>query len=209
MKNILLYAFAVVCLVSCDSGNNGGSNQLSTGLKIFVTAEDHVGDFANDPTLNGANAIEKADDFCNQSLNKPNDSIYKALIVDGITRDALSLTDWVLQPSTTYYRPYNNIEIGKTSDAHIFTAYWVDLTNSIADCDYNCSVSAGFYVWTGIDDASNFSTSGSTCNSWSSSSNSQYAGRYGMFIETDGFAFSSNIFGSCGLRAYLYCVEQL
>ena len=110
MKNIQISAIATILLVACNGGGNdhivpvpGQSTVLSSGLKIFVTSETHAGDFASDPTLAGSDAIEKADDFCNQSLTKPNNSTYKALIVDGVNRDAISLTNWVLQPSTTYF----------------------------------------------------------------------------------------------------------
>ena len=74
---------------------------------------------SNDPLLSGSNAIEKADSFCNNDPNKPNSSTYKALLVDGITRDAISLTDWVLESNTTYYRPYDNVEIGATTNTAI------------------------------------------------------------------------------------------
>jgi hypothetical protein len=66
---------------------------VSTGLKIFATDEKHVSDFANDPTLAGSNAIEKADNFCNTSLGKPSNATYKALIVDGSLRDAVTLNE--------------------------------------------------------------------------------------------------------------------
>ena len=108
-------------LASCGSDETDVSGKtLSSGLKIFVTSNGHVGDFENDPLLSGANAMEKADAFCNNDPNKPNDSLYKAMIVDGTNRDAVSLTDWVLNPNTKYYRPYNDILIGETIDTAIF-----------------------------------------------------------------------------------------
>jgi len=208
MKRIFLVIITSASLVSCGGGDSNPQPELSTGLKIFVSKEKHVGDFLNDPTLNGATAIEKADDFCNKSANKPNESIYKALLVDGINRDAITLTDWVLQASTTYYRPYGNIKIGTTTNTQILTAFWSDLDNTIAECDEMCGMNMDFYVWTGIDDAGDFSTTGNnTCNSWSDS-NYPPTGKYGIYALKDGYSISSNINGACSLQAYLYCVEQ-
>lgn len=172
------------------------SNKLSEGLKIFVTSRDHVGDFERDPTLAGANAIEKADSFCNRDPNKPNDSVYKALLVDGSLRDAKTLTDWVLQPNTTYYRPYNDIEIGTTINSGIFAAFYSDLTNSIDDSEVP--------VWTGIEDPSDF-TAGEDCINWSSGSGGVGASGYSSFV--NGGAFF-NGWGACGNHYHLYCVEQ-
>jgi hypothetical protein len=174
-----------------------GGEDLSEGLKIFVTSEDHVADFAGDPTLTGANAIEKADSFCNQDSNKPNDSVYKALLVDGILRDAITLTDWVLQPNTTYYRPYDDIEIGTTTNDEIFTAFYSDLTNSISDSELS--------VWTGIEGASDF-TAGEDCSNWSSGSSG--IGATGDSDAVDGLAFFSGWWACQGAHNHLYCVEQ-
>ena len=68
----------------------------SKKLKIFVSSSLHHGDFANDPTLSGATAMEKADAFCMRDSNRPTGgSISKALLGDGVNRDAVTLTDWV------------------------------------------------------------------------------------------------------------------
>lgn len=221
MKYLFFLLLSATLLISCGKSNDSLEPEpepepetepepepvLSTGLKIFVTAEKHVGDFLNNPTLNGTTAIQKADDFCNKSANKPNNSSYKALLVDGINRDAVSLTDWVLEASTDYYRPYDNIKIGTTSNTHILNAFWSELDNTISECNESCAGSMDFYVWTGIDNAGDFSTQGNTCDSWSNSSYPP-TGRYGIYIAKDGYAISSNIFGACSQLAYLYCVEQ-
>jgi len=206
-----VYIFiTILILASCGSGGSDEGNQvLSTGLKIFVTSNGHVGDFANDPLLSGSNAIEKADTFCNNDPNKPNDSYYKALIVDGINRDAVSLTDWVLEPNTTYYRPYNNIVIGETIGTAIFPVLYQQLTNSIADQRPEIG---GFELtnetYTGISDPSNFSTNGTnTCNGWSSATN-QYVANWGRIYEKTANSISTNGRIACDLIAPLYCVEQ-
>ena len=180
-------------------GDNVGSNP--DGLKIFTTAARHVGDFANDPTLTGSNGIEKADDFCMQDANLPADgSIYKALLVDGINRDAVTLVDWVLQPNTTYYRP-NGVEIDTTGDEAILLAYWREMKNSIAkytDDPEN--------AWTGIANASDFRT-GWNCFGWSSSGTDD--GGTGSSIAKDRAAFDWYGGGSaCWIPHSLYCVEQ-
>jgi hypothetical protein len=188
---------------SNSTDNSGGGDIASTGLKIFLTSRVHVGDFANDPTLVGDNAIEKADSFCNRDPNKPNNSYYKALIVDGVNRDAISKIDWVLAPNTTYYRSYNNIVIGTTNADAIFTAYWEDLENSIEDYCYSCDYEN---AWTGIDPRF-FSSHNYNCNGWSTDSSSSAI--VGYYYAKDGSAFGNfTVVYNCGNRESLYCVEQ-
>ena len=189
--------------------NIDSSNGVTTnGLIIFVTKNSHVGDYANDPTLTGNTAIDKADSFCNIDENKPNNSVYKALLTDGITRDAVSLTDWVLSPNTTYYRSYGNVEIGTTTNNAIFAALFTNLTNSISIQQPNTSFTDENIVVTGINNASTFATTPSfTCNSWSNATNSFSSG-WGLIYETNENAFVVNGFISCAYRSRLYCVEQ-
>ena len=174
------------------------------GLKIFVTSAKHVGDFANDPTLSGPTAMEKADDFCMQDTNLPADgSIYKALLVDGLNRDAVTLTDWVLQPNTIYYRP-SGVEIDTTGDDAIFLAFWRDMKNSIGKDNDDAFQNA----WTGIANAADFSTNATfNCSGWSSSG--MDSGGFGTWIAKDRAAF--DWYGgssACRLSHHIYCVEQ-
>lgn len=199
----------ILLLTSCGGGSHSGNPTVSTGLKIYVTSSKHVGDFKNDPLLQGTNAISKADYFCNIDINKPNDSIYKALIVDGINRDAFSNIDWVLKPNTTYYRPYGNIEIGTAASNALLPVLYADLTNSIAD---QLPASSDLYVmansvWTGIGNPSNYST-GSDCAGWSIGDNSS-GGIWGTTYQKGVLSISSG--GStwgCIQQMSLYCVEQ-
>lgn len=213
LKNYICMLISL-SLVSCGGSGSGGSGGLansaiSSGLKIFVTEESHVGDFFNDPTLVGVTSIEKADDFCNKSLSKPDNATYKALLVDGINRDAVSLTDWVFEPLTDYFRVYDNVKIGTTSSASILTAFWSDMENSISDCDQVCGANGDFDVWTGIENSGDFSALNNTCDSWSASSNA-YNGRFGNLSSVDGFAFSHpNGVASCAISMRIYCVEQM
>lgn len=175
---------------------------LSTGLKIFVTNTGHPGDFLNDPFLGGVNAIEKADSFCNEDSNKPNDSLYKALLVDGTLRDAVTLTDWVLQPSTTYYQSYNNIEIGTTTDDAILATLYKNLTNAIDPLCFDGPDSC--LAWTGIGNSGDFKVE-DDCNDWSSSTGYGYSGQP---QDTNQWAFSWGRAGCVGTSVRLYCVEQ-
>lgn len=194
----------VVVLAGC---NDNDETMVSTGPKIFATNEVHVADFAGDPALNGSNAIEKADDFCNRSASKPDGGTYKALLVDGTTRDAPSLTDWVLQPSTTYYRSYNDTPIGTTTAAAIFDIASTDLDHVIAFCGGSrCD------AWTGIGDASTFAADTSNCHAWGASATGISFGWMG-YIQTKDAAAIHNRRGVCDPaatqdQAHLFCVEQ-
>ena len=160
----------------------------------------------NDLSLTGDNAIEKADFFCNEDSNKPNDSNYKALLSDGIFRDAATQTNWVLQPNTTYYRAHSNTIIGTTNDMGIFDFTFIPLVNGVVErC--NCGDDNRF-SWTGIN-PTDFSTHEDTCNGWSSNDIS-VSGMTGNHISTDSqsFGHESGVFTGCHFTAYLYCVEQ-
>lgn len=201
----------ILILAALLGGCGGGDDTPSTGLKIFVTAETHSGDFAGDPKLPGTNAIQKADAFCNQSSAKPSDDTYKALFVDGVSRDAVSLTDWVLKPNTNYYQAFNDVLIDKTSNAALFTAYYSPLQHPINGCGNHCPEGTATQVWTGIDDASTFAASPNVCNQWGqvgSVSNSN--GAFASTLETGYYAFASNGgAASCSTtQLALYCVQQ-
>lgn len=199
MKKIYLLLL-VIFISSCTQEED---HVVSTGLKIFTTPETHASDFENDPTLTGTNAIEKADVFCNNSSARPNNSIYKALLVDGINRDPVSLTNWVLQPNTDYYRSYNNILIGRTSNLSIFSVMFVELDNSINNDFF---YEYGKYAFTGIDDIYTFATTGSNCTGWSTTTGGP-AG-IGSPIRTNKNAFDFPSAVGCYVPNSLYCVEQ-
>ena len=174
--------------------------RVSSGLKIFLTSRKHVADFKNDPYLNGDSAIHKADDFCNTDPNRPDAHVYKALLVDGVNRDAKALTDWVLKPSTTYYRPQDDIVIGTTTRAAIFGAAYAPLTNAIGG-------TFGTSVWTGIANSADF-TAGECCNGWSDMTN-LWTARWAIPTATDGSAFGTNgLVGCADYQFWIYCVEQ-
>ena len=171
----------------------------------FLTSRKHVADFKNDPYLNGDSAIHKADDFCNTDPNRPDAHAYKALLVDGVNRDAKALTDWVLKPSTTYYRPYDDIVVGTTTAAAIFGAAYAPLTNAIAATI--SPADTGTEAWTGIANSGDFTT-GECCNGWSDVTNS-WSARWAIPTARDGSAFGTNGFVGCAVyQFWIYCVEQ-
>ncbi len=187
----------VFLLVSC-----GGEQKprISAGLKIFVSARTHVADFANDPYLSGSNAIEKADDFCNTDSNRLDTATYRAMIVDAVVRDAKTRTNWVLQPSTTYYQSYSDVVIGATTANAIFGAFYAPLTNPI-------DPASAKQVWTGIGSAADFAA-GANCARWSDATNTYHAGR-GVSDATDGNAFSAiGDMGCAFFQLNVYCVQQ-
>ena len=133
-------AWAVVCLIIMTGlyacGGGGGNNTpdtISSGLKIFVTSRVHNGNFLSDPTLIGGTAIAKADNFCQTDPNRPTDAVYKALLVDGKSRDAVTPVDWVLKPNTAYYQTLNDVRIGVTTTTAIFATAIINLEHNIRD----------------------------------------------------------------------------
>jgi hypothetical protein len=207
-NKVIPFVFAAtVLLSSCGGGGTGDpflQIQISTGLKIFVTSEIHNGDFANDPTLSGSTAIQKADAFCNRSTNKPSGDNYKALIVDGINRDAVSLTDWVLHPNTAYYQVYNNVLIDTTTSNAIFAAFFRNMSNKVLPS----GSSRG--AWTGIGDGATFAANNSCANWGQTGSISGQSGSFGTPRSAGGFAFySGGSSADCvSEQLTLYCVQQ-
>ncbi len=200
MRASLLVPTALLLLGSCSTETP--PLPVSQGLKIFVTSRVHGADFANDPYLTGANAIGKADAFCNSDPAKPSAATYKALIVDGVTRDAKTLVDWVLKPSTAYYQAHGDVLIGTTLPSAIFGAAYQPLANSIAE-----PTSPNDTVWTGIASPTDFSP-GDDCNGWSDLTNS-FSAKTGRASSTSGDAFGAAGGVGCYYFTFaLYCVEQ-
>lgn len=200
MKRGIVFCLMIILTACGESEDEVGTAlhvRTTAGLKIFVTSETHNGDFQNDATLTGANAIEKADDFCNSSSTRPDAGTYKALLVDGVNRDAPTLTDWVMQPNTAYYRIFNNIRIGVTDSSAIMAS----LENTVYPLELGTFYPGSAY--SGIDSQSTFATGAATCSGWSSTSGSGHIG---------GTSYSKNFGGgsttSCFSNMGIYCVEQ-
>jgi hypothetical protein len=191
--------------VHSDATADAGVHHVSTGLKIFLTSRKHGADFKNDPFLSGDSAVHKADDFCNTDPNRPDAHAYKALLVDGVNRDAKAPADWVLKPGTTYYRPQDDVVIGTTTGSAIFGAAYAPLTNPVVSTI--APTDTGTEVWSGIANAADF-TAGECCNGWSDLTNSSSA-RWAIPTATDGSAFGTNgTVGCFGFQFWIYCVEQ-
>ena len=124
------------------------------------------------------------------------------MLVDGDIRDAVSLSDWVLQPNTEYYRFDGMTLIGETNSDSIFDIHFSDLVNSI-DEDFTGIA----YAWTGISDTSDFSSDTNTCDGWSSAEQGLFS-RIGYWHLTDSSVFSASTTSTCSFHWHFYCVEQ-
>jgi hypothetical protein len=201
---------ALACLpfllvaAACSSTLEVGAGPVSHGLKIFVTSRGHLSDFVDDPNLTGASGVARADDYCNHDANKPDQGAYKALLVDGVVRDATTPLDWVLQPNTTYYQSHDDTVIGTTTPGAIFDAEFTPLQHAIG-ATANVDPDTVDQVWTGIGDNVTFATGG-TCNGWQSGGDS---GSRGVSTDTDGDAFFAiGDYGCAFFQLFIYCVEQ-
>lgn len=199
---LLMMLSAFACGSKSSDGGQSNDTNNQKNLKIFLSDEKHTGDFANDSNLLGSNGVSRADDFCNNASNKPDNSNYKALLVDGLNRIAVPQTDWVLQASTTYYREDGTTIIGTTNSKSIFE---VSIGNSLDNAIDDRSTYPA--VWTGIQNVTDFSTSGEHCNQWASASNANM-GKLGECNSRGTSAFSSFLSQSCNIQNSIYCVEQ-
>jgi hypothetical protein len=208
MRIILIITVMNIAFGLASCSGRGGNNDSSPSydpnrLKIFVTTERHLGDFANDPTLSGSNSIAKADNFCNKASNKPNDNAsYKALLVAANYREASTRLDWVLLPSRTYYRADGVTEIGITDGNGLLMCHWIPLTNSIGN-------TPGMFVnpvWVGLSGTTWQIASAGTCLGWSSTTGN---GTVGFSGATDANAVDTSNYYDCRNNLPLYCVQQL
>jgi|GEM_PF-3191026 len=183
---------------------------IANRAKIFVSSEKHNGNLAADRALAGNNAIEKADYICNTSVAKPDNAQYKALLVDGLYRDAINQTDWVLQPEQRYFRRDGVIPVGTTNTSAQFSPdakVWAGLLlhNAVEDCN-DCDPSQQL-AWTGIADTTDlFSFYFSNCGGWATTA-VDASGTYGIYIASDYDALHSTA-GDCSHAHAFYCVQQ-
>lgn len=211
--SLVFMLLLTLSLIGCAGGGDGedGHGSLSTGLIIFVTSRVHNGNFIDDVELEGSTAFEKADNFCQTDPSCPTEGTYKALLVDGVYRDAVTQTDWVLKPSTAYFQPYDDVRIGVTTSEAVFATASNELDNNIHDSfgtssdPDNPAPTSG--AWTGLAEASTFAASSNNCDGWSSSVN-PYSSTIGIVYATDASAFYINGGHTCSLSFRLYCVEQ-
>lgn len=167
----------------------------------FVTSSSHNGDFANDTTLFGTNAIEKADSFCN-SQNPGLPGTYKALLVDGTNRKANDLVppykiDWVLKSNKYYFRSSDGKLMFKTDSNEYFI---------FSDPDANGAHSGSLGYWTGLV-GTTWGTNLNICSGWSSSSNIDL-GQGGASPSTDSYSIDTTFPANCNLKKRLLCIQQ-
>jgi hypothetical protein len=202
-------SLVVISMVLGSYGGGCGAKPptTSSGLKIFVTSRVHDGDFVDDNRLSGQTAMERADDFCQTDPTKPANGTFKALLVDGVARDALTPIDWVLKPETDYFRPDNDVRIATTTPAAILPPY---LEHSIHDnfgvSDPSIPTSTSL-VWTGFSDNMSFAAGAQTCRGWTFRQNLDDAPQ-GVCYGTTGDQWWTNGGSACSLEARIYCVEQ-
>ena len=232
MKYVLIFPF-YLALIACGNGGVVETTPteekvLADGLKIFVTAEAYNGNFLDDsrPEFGEISAVEKADLLCNSDRNKPDERNYKALFVDGIDRDAVSLTNWVLKSNSTYYLPYKEKVFDNTGEADDFIYVDVEIatTNSLAIFPFELAtlnnrisekrplsgrpLRSENFVYTGVSDESNFAADGlHNCENWSTDEPELFT-YSGTIYSTNSDAIKSSLLLSCDFKASLYCVEQ-
>lgn len=162
--------------------------------RIFLTAATYTGNLSG---------VSGADAKCMSDGNRPDNSIYKALITDGTSRRACSgydcvasnadQNDWVLKPSMQYINGSNQpvffTNVNGTIDANAFP-----LTNALG---------GGKNLWTGF--TVSWSVS-SICQVWTSANVGDY-GVYGVDTNVDMTFLNSGAI-MCNSTQSLYCVEQ-
>lgn len=173
-------------------------------LIIYVTSTTHNGKFGDTPK----EALDEADKICNEDTNKPGASgTFKALLGSSLRHPATSSgrqseTDWIMQPTRTYYRFNRDTEVDTTDSNGWFT---FDLTNSIKDN------SPHNFVWTGLIGQTNspmYYTGQvhNNCGDWIIDTTAS-SGLRGHSSYTDIRAVETSSY-FCSFNYLLYCVEQ-
>lgn len=154
----------------------------------------------------GANGILKADYICQNDPAKPDSSrTWKALVVDGTNRVACANTncgsgtsgrvDWVLKPSTMYWRP-DLVTIILQTDANAVFAFGL-LTNGI-------NTTIAYNAWTGL--SNTWMLGPSHCAGWANATAGSQ-GTFGTSSLNDGQSIQAGP-QNCDTLSNLYCVEQ-
>ncbi|AUR52736.1 DUF1554 domain-containing protein [Aquella oligotrophica] len=191
--------------------SNIGSNCMTGSRLIYAAHNGEIGisgdllGYANTNVLPGSpftSAIDAADAICNTDLSKPQDMniSYKAMLVNGSTRTAVPLNNWVLQPGIDYV----NAACGVIGTAN---------SQSVIPFDWSAPIdnSGNYSLRTGLQ--SDWTTSTDICSGWITDSNSVNS-IVGHSTEINANAINSGI-ASCskktaggGRRYGIYCVQQ-
>jgi len=193
---------------ACAACSPGETSNAHTGhvcvptsvRRVFLTSELHDGDFASDTTLPGAHAIAKADAFCMGSAARPDSAVFKAMIVDGVHRDAVSRTDWVFLPSSSYVQADGATPLGTTNPSAILP---LPLTNPWSSDPNGMSL----YFWTGIGSPSWAVAPAGTCLGFSTNLDPE-RGNMGIAGRTSPTGIGAGTASPCSTPRHLLCVEQ-
>lgn len=175
-----------------SSTNTGGSGDSgSTGpLKIFLTSSTSPANFGGKVA---------ADAACASDANKPDSGTYKAMLAaTGRTAGGGVLaaqTDWVLKPSTSYYRADGTTLIGETTANAVF-----DFATTSNGIDGGAPLEA----WTGIQQ--DWTDSTSNCTNWSATGTSLVV--VGMSVSSDGYMLDIQSSRNCNSNFRFFCVQQ-
>lgn len=182
-----------IIIISCKPINLESFSNEAQSCKdreycnIFFTESAHDGNFGG---------IEGADELCQNSLNRPNSSTYKAMIVSSQRIATINnQTDWVLMPLKEYRRLDGTI-IGTTLSSSTFGP---PLTNDFG------SPNASDGIFTGLH--SDWSSSVGNCNDWTSNSSSDSTSLGFTNQVFDSLAWSDST-GNCSQFQSILCVEQ-
>lgn len=175
------------CSVTNGSGTMGSSNVTNVSvscaaniLSIFISSATYDGNLGG---------ISGADAHCDSEFSGT-----KAMVVYASDRMACAnpSCNWVLAPSTTYYRADGTTPIGTTDSSAVFP---FPLDNSLTG-------SSG-EIWTGLSDTW---TTGFVCGGWILNSSA-----VGVAWATDATASASIVadsFADCAVARPLACVQQ-
>lgn len=168
------------CTVSNGTGTVSRANVTNVSVACVYTRKIIFISEATGTDRGNLGGVSGADSKCMSDSGRPDAGTYKAMIVDGTNRVACTTsncgggegehTDWVLDPSTAYYRSDVTTKIGTTNGNGIFT---FPLDNSFLTDDDE--------LWTGL--ASDWTT-GSKCENWTSN-NGTKIGEVGLAARTN------------------------
>ena len=191
-----------------DSGSDAGVDAaIDSGLlgakRIFTTAAVYDGNLGG---------VAGADAKCQSDANRPNSSMYKALIADGFYRLACTQgngscaanqhIDWVMAPNTAYVRPDGTTLIGMTNSAGIISLNGATLAAPFG--------SYGVTAYTGLN--SDWTYAGSGCAGacdcmWFTANSISYSAPIGDAWSITGNSISMST-AKCTTSHAVYCVEQ-
>lgn len=189
-----------------DTGGNYASGATATATPFSPCGGGVCRIFVATATFNGnLGGVAGADAKCNADAGKPNASVYKAIVIDGIGRVACTAAnctaatgveqslDWPLFPGKNYVRA-DGVTTVATSNANAL--FLAPLTNSIG--------TGGSQVWVGLN--TDWTTSVDTCNGWLDST-SVFSGARATANTTTNSAWSAGQ-NPCNVSRTLYCAEQ-